>query len=313
MTRTRSKPTDEERAVRRDRERELVKASVEALRSSDGWQAWLTARSCFYKYSLGNQFLIALQGAAMVEKGWVGAPPVRVAGFKKWLELGYCVRKRPDEVPEGGWAIKIWAPIPPSKKKLALAAEARRNGEQTDTPRTFFRLAAVFGDNQVEPLPPPAEPKPIRPPVVEPEGDSLAGVWEPLVALVESLGGTVALEDTRPAGGYMRPADLHIGINEHASVNARVKTLTHELAHLLVRVDKQEGDPTLIYATEELVAESVAMSVTGVLGMDSSEYSIPYLASWSERADIEVIEAHAKLIDRLANRIEDALPEELIV
>lgn len=43
--------TDQQRAERRGRERELVQHAVEQLRSSDGWQAWLTTRSRFHNYT----------------------------------------------------------------------------------------------------------------------------------------------------------------------------------------------------------------------------------------------------------------------
>jgi hypothetical protein len=68
--------------------------------------------------------------------------------------------------------IRIWAPCPPSKKKL----QAWRNAGAiaADKPRTYFRLEAVFSATQVEPLPPPAEPAPLDPPIAELEGDSLA-------------------------------------------------------------------------------------------------------------------------------------------
>ncbi len=41
-----------------------------------------------------------------------------------------------------------------------------------------------------------------------------------------------------------------------------------------------------------------------MLGVDAGTSSIPYLASWSQQAPIDTIEQHAKLIDRLARRIE---------
>lgn len=80
----------------------------------------------------------------------------------------------------------------------------------------------------------------------------------------------------------------------------------HELAHALVRVDRDDDDPALDYAEEELVVESVAYTVCGSLDLDIAGYAIPYLASWSERAELQTIEQTAKLIDRLARRIEDA-------
>ena len=53
--------TDDERAERRERDREYARKAVEQLRSSEGWKAWLTTRATFHRYSLGNQLLIAMQ------------------------------------------------------------------------------------------------------------------------------------------------------------------------------------------------------------------------------------------------------------
>ena len=124
--------TDEQRAQRRAQDREYAHRAVEQLRSSDGWNAWLTARASFRNYSLGNQLLIAMARPTAT----------RVAGFRAWLKLGYSVGKRPDGVPEGAWAIKIWAPCPPSRKQLQ---RWQQNGADPDQrPRTFFRLVPVF-------------------------------------------------------------------------------------------------------------------------------------------------------------------------
>ena len=58
------------------------------------------------------------------------------------------------------------------------------------------------------------------------------------------------------------------------------------------------------------MVESVAYTVCGALGLDSSGYSIPFLASWAQDGEIETIERTAALIDRLARRIEDAAEEQ---
>ena len=52
------------------------------------------------------------------------------------------------------------------------------------------------------------------------------------------------------------------------------------------------------------MVESVAMSVAGILGVDTSANSIPYLTAWSQDTPIATIHAHAALIDRLARRLE---------
>ncbi len=280
--------TDEERAKRRERDREYARHAVERLRSSEGWKAWLTARAIFHSYSLGNQLLIAMQRPTAT----------RVAGFQAWLRLGYCVSR-------GETAIRIWAPCPPSRKQLE---RWQQNGADPDQqPRTFFKLAAVFADDQVTPLPPPAVPAPLDPPIRDVDGDELAPVIPSLVELAEQIGCTVMFAPVSGgAHGYYEPSSERIVVEADLSANQRVKTLCHELAHALVRHDRQSDDPALDYAGEELVAESVAYTCVAALGVSTEDYSIPYLASWAESSGLEVLERTAGMIDRLARRIEGA-------
>ena len=285
----RKKLTEDERAARREADRQKAREAVEALKTSDGWQRWLSLRRHFYHYSLANQLLIALQKP----------DATRVAGFRAWLKLGYAVRR-------GERSIKIWVPIPPSKQKLG---EWRANGaDPAERPRTYFKLGPVFDRSQVDPLPPPAEPVSLDPPIVPLEGDDLAWAWPKLVTLASDLGSSVSVKTLPPGcGGLYDLTTLAIEINERASVNQRVKTLVHELGHRLVRAEAQDDKVPMTYDEEELVVESVAFTVCGSLGFDTSGYSVPYLASWSEDADLETIERAAGVIDRIARRVEDAL------
>jgi antirestriction protein ArdC len=230
--------TDEERAERRERDREFARQAVERLRSSNGWKAWLTARASFHSYSLGNQLLIAMQRPTAT----------RVSGFKAWLKLGYCVSR-------GETAIRIWAPCPPSRKQLERWQQSGTDPDQR--PRTFFKLAAVFADDQVAPLPPPAVPAPLDPPIRDVDGHELAPVIPSLVGLADEIGCTVAFAPiSGGAHGYYQPSTEQIVVDDSLSANQRVKTLCHELAHALVRHDRLPVDPALDYAGEELVAES---------------------------------------------------------
>jgi antirestriction protein ArdC len=285
--------TEEEKAERRRAERELVKRSVEQLRSSEGWQAWLRSRSHFHRYSLSNQLLIAIQHPVAT----------RVASLRKWRQAGYKVTK-------GEHGIRIWAPCPPSDAAIQRWKDA--GADPSEEPRTFFKLVAVFAQDQVEALPPPAEPVPLEPPVVDVEGEDIAGLFEPLSTLAQEIGFSVELEQDVPRGakGYCSPSERKIGISAEMSGNGRVKTLVHEVAHALVREDHRDDDPKMSYAQEELVVESVAMSVCGGLGLDTAGYSIPYLTSWSEGTDIEFLEQVAGLTNRLANRIEASIEIE---
>src|SRR4051812_49702861 len=96
--------TKEEHAERRKHEQELTERAVAQLRSSAGWQRWLTvrARVGLRRYSVRNQLLICLQGPRTTH----------VAGFRAWLSLGYCVRRGETS------HIRVWARCAPSRKKL---------------------------------------------------------------------------------------------------------------------------------------------------------------------------------------------------
>jgi antirestriction protein ArdC len=202
-----------------------------------------------------NQLLIAMQCPEAT----------RVAGFRKWLELGYCVRR-------GEQAIRIWAPCPPSKKALARWRE--QGAKPEEEPRTLFRLVPVFDASQVSPLPDfPGEPVPLSPPHEPIAGEGLAEHLPALVEFADSLGLEVAIEQIPgAAAGYHEPATGRIvleDIGPEFSANAQVSVLVHELAHALVRIDRRDEDPKLDYAAEEVVVESVAYSVCASLGLDS--------------------------------------------
>ena len=294
-TKRRRRPlSDEERAARRAAEREKMQEAIAALQSSEGWGRWLRARRHFRTYSLHNQLLVAFQCPEAT----------RVAGFRAWLELGYCVRK-------GEKALRIWAPVPPSKKAIEKWKQEGANPE--DAPATHFRLVPVFDRSQVEPLPDsPNGPAPLEPPHEPIEGDSLVGLLEPLCAFGRTIGAEVSFEPVPgSARGFHEPASGRIVIDSdpELSANARVSILVHELSHALVRRDRREGDPSLSYSEEEVVVEAVAYCVCAGLGLDTGGAAVPYVAGWGGEQAAASIEAYAQLIDRLARRIEGVIPE----
>jgi antirestriction protein ArdC len=287
-------PAEKQCAARRAAEREQMKLAIEALQTSEGWQRWLRTRRHFRNYSFHNQLLIAHRCPEATH----------VAGFRAWLALGYCVRK-------GQHAIRIWAPLPPSKKAIKAWREAGPDPEAK--PKTYFRLVPVFDRSQVDPLPEhPGGPAPLEPPHEPIGGDGLEHLRAPLTALAAGLGSEATFEPIPgAAAGFHEPATGRIVIDNAAdrSPNAEIQTLVHELAHLLIRVDRREDDPKLDYRTEELVVECVAYSVCAGLGLDTAGDSVPYLAGWGGEEATGQIELYAVLIDRLAKRIEDAIPD----
>jgi antirestriction protein ArdC len=284
MSKTKHRLSDEEPAERRARDREFAEQAVEALRTSEGWHRWLAARGAFHRYSLANSILIAMQRS----------DATLVAGFKRWLSLGYCVRK-------GEKAIRIWQPVPPSSRQMRAWRDA--GADPAEKPRTYFKLGPVFAQSQVDPLPQPAQPAPLEPPIRPIAGDELLPAWPGLVTLAAEIGSTVTLTRLDGDGRYIH-ATRAIEIDDMLSGNQRVLALAHELAHALVRADRQEDDPKLGYAGEEWVAECVAFVTCRALGVDTSANSVPYLASYLEHAPADTLRATAGLIDRLARRIE---------
>ena len=104
-TRSRAPLTPEQRDARRRERLDRLRQATSALLTSEGWQRWLRTRSRFHRYSLRNTLLIAFQCPHATH----------VAGFRRWLELGRCVRK-------GEKAIRIFAPV----------RYRRRDSEQSD-------------------------------------------------------------------------------------------------------------------------------------------------------------------------------------
>jgi hypothetical protein len=173
-----------------------------------------------------------------------------VTGFRKWLQLRYAVRR-------GEQA--IWMPMPPTKKALA---EWEGAGAVADKkPRTRFRLGPVFDRSQVEPLPAPAEPVNLEPPIVRVEGDELQRAVQPLVGLAERAGWEVVFQPgPERIGGccVLETQVLSINKRKAFSINQQVKTLVHELSHMLLRVEREDDDLELAYTEEELGVESIA-------------------------------------------------------
>src|SRR3546814_9065805 len=69
---------------------------------------------------------------------------------------------------------------------------------------------------------------------------------------------------------------------------AQVKTLAHELGHLMLHSpEARAGDDTaprdagLHRGIAEVEAESVALMIGAAHGLDTSAYTIPYVSSWA--------------------------------
>ena len=87
-----------------------------------------------------------------------------------------------------------------------------------------------------------------------------------------------------------------------------VKTLVHEIAHALLH-DEQAAIADRQGC--ELEAESVAYVVTSALGIDSSDYSFGYIASWAK--DSGQFEKSAQRINQTAHDILSTLERQVVM
>jgi hypothetical protein len=220
-----STTTEAELQERREADRQRAAAAVQALKSSDGWRSWLRTRSKFHNYSFTNQLLIAMQRPETTY----------VTGFRKWLELGYCVRR-------GEKALYIWMPVPPSRKAIAEWEAAGADKDKDKRPRTRFRMGPVFDRSQVDPLPAPAVAAVLELPISPIDGDDLEWTVAPLTALASESGCSVYTELLADGVGGLQLRPPPHRDQRQEPINQRAKTLVHELSHMLMQeLREQDG------------------------------------------------------------------------
>ena len=264
----------------RERRRQLIQRSVNALRSEHSFRQWLRARKCFHHYSPLNVLHIAVQ-----------CPDATyVAGFHTWrTKLGYQVRKG-----EKGIVILV-----PHTRKIEETDEAR---EERSERRVYFRAGHVFDRSQVDPIRGKAKPlePPVRPAPVD--GDSHAHLIGPLELLADGLGYTVERRELpRTHGGFCDSRRKLIAVRSGQPPNAEVRVLVHELAHALGVGYEEFGRDRA-----EQIVECVTYMVCARAGLDVEAASVPYIAGWAADDD-KAIERDALLIDRLASRLETVI------
>jgi antirestriction protein ArdC len=275
--------TDAERDQRRAQDRERLQQACEQLLSSEGWRRWVRARARngMARYSVSNLCLILL----------ANPQASFVAGFRAWMELGYCVRK-------GERAIRIFAPMPIRTRTDAESSDE----DQTGRTRVLFRAVPVFDRSQVDPLEG-REPAPLDPPSQPLTGDSHAALVGPAAAFATSLGYEVAFVATADGvGGWCDRARRRIVVDAAAPPNTQLRIVIHETAHAL-GIDYQ----TYARPQAEVMVDTVTYMVCAGLGLAIDGESVPYVAGWGEDGALDAVNRFAATIDQLARQIENAI------
>ncbi|MGH7358774.1 MAG: ImmA/IrrE family metallo-endopeptidase, partial [Acidimicrobiia bacterium] len=126
-----------------------------------------------------------------------------------------------------------------------------------------------------------------------------------LTAQVHAAGFRVVDGDCAPANGRTDWTDHTVTVRPDLEPAQRAKTLAHELAH--VRLHGPGGDGAVLSPPrKEVEAESVAYLVAAHVGLDSTDYTIPYVAHWSG-GDLDLVLATADRVVDTARHITDEL------
>ena len=241
---------------------------VARLTTSDEWQRYLRFQSAFHSYSFGNVLLIAAQRPTAT----------RVAGFHAWRKLGRHVLK-------GEKAIWVLAPM----------VYKRDDADAADDDRVIrgFKYVPVFDVAQTD-----GENLPSVCTVLS--GEDPAGLFLRLTGVAQALGFQVKLDEL-PDGlnGDCSHLEHRIRVRSANSPAQRVKTLAHEIAHAILH------ETFTNRGLAELEAESTAYVVCSALGLDTSDYSLGYVATWAGGGDeaIAAIKASCDRIQKTAAQI----------
>ncbi|QTJ71387.1 DUF1738 domain-containing protein (plasmid) [Rhodococcus sp. ZPP] len=237
---------------------ETITAKVDALTDSEQWAAYLTGASAFHSYSFNNVLLIMAQLPYATQ----------VAGFRKWQEQGRQVRK-------GEKAIRIFG-----YSSRTVTETDPATGEESKRKVPTYPVLSVFDISQTDQIEGHPQPEPIARRL---EGEDTAAILDRVRDIMTGQGWTVTRE-TIPGttNGYTTlDGSRRIVVDSTLSAAQAAKTMIHEAAHALMHAADDVNPAELHRGRAEVEAESVAYVLAGLFGLDTSEYSIGYIATWA--------------------------------
>ncbi len=284
-----------------------IDEGVNAVFESEKYKEYLKFASKFTDYSARNTMLINLQRP----------DATLVAAYGKWKQLGRQVEK-------GETGISILAPVT-YKTNNVLEIERPAvdefgnqlyNDDGTEKIETVekpltglsFKQVYVFDVSQTSG-------KEIPNPFSELTGDIDASRKEAVFAALKKItGAEFEFKDIQGGSkGYYSAAKNLIVIKTGMSDAQTLKTAFHETAHNLLHDPKKKIVTAKSPRNEkEVQAESVAFMVAEKFGLDTSEYSFPYIASWSEGKQLEQLKNSLQEIQAAAKKISDEIESELV-
>lgn len=280
---------------------ERLERGVKELFTSERYTEYLRTMAKFHNYSFNNTVLIAAQRP----------DATLVAGYQAWQ------KKFNRQVKRGEKGIQIIAPAPvreyEEREKLDENGEVilKPDGQpETETveyvvPR--FRVATVFDYAQTygEPLP-------------GIDIDELTASVENYALFMDAIRQVSPVpirfdEIESGAKGFYSNTKKEIVIQNGMSESQTMKTAVHEVTHaklhdrdIMAGLGEQKDQ-----ATKEIEAESMAFTVCSALGLDTSDYSFPYISGWSSGMELKELRSSMDTIRHTAAEFLDELTEAM--
>ena len=269
----------------------LVNTGIQQmLEDPEQWRTWAQTMSRFPHYSPGNVLLILQQRPEATH----------VAGYHAWRDLGR-------QVQQGEQGITILAPIvrrmpveleQPSAPKVEATSAAPLPQQAV----VGFKTATVFDISQTQ-----GRALQLPQPKLLDSGD-LDELLHHLISTAVPVPVQFApAAQLHGANGVWSPVQQTITIAQDRSPDHQLKTLLHEWAHsvgvpdVTAALDRHTGN-------EEIIAETTAFVLAGRMGLDTSDYSLPYVGHWAQ-GDPQKVLALTQSVNQRAQALSTALEQ----
>ncbi|RAN85237.1 LPD25 domain-containing protein [Bacillus sp. SRB_331] len=286
-----------------------MEKSIEGyFRTPGDLKDYLSFMAKFYHYSPSNISLIQSQ--------FEGARAV--GSFSFWKEKGFTVKKGEKGIQilvpnrtvakfkdkEGTWKTVTKANEEEKKQIESKSVEVKPG-------RLYFAVGHVFDVSQTNAK---AEDLPRIFPNRWLEGSvkDYKSLYRGMEAVAEKNGVKIIepKQELGVAKGVSYTLTKEVALNPRNSELQNVKTLLHELAH--AKLHTAETHMTYTAPEKEFQAEMTAYAVSSYFGIDTSEYSLGYLASWTQGKEMkdktkllkEVHETSIEFIETIENTLE---------
>lgn len=213
-----------------------------------------------------------------------------VTGYERWKSMGRQVKK-------GEKAIRIIAPAPvkENRQQKKLDEENKpvldENGdpeiEEVEAIVQKYKVTNVFDISQTE-----------GDPIETLDAVELTAGVENYAEFLQAVGKVAPVpirfdELTGQTKGYFHTVKQEIVIQKGMAESQTLKTAIHETAHSLLHNKEKmaEQEDLKNRQTKEVEAESVAFVVCSAFGLNTSEYSFPYIAGWSSGKEMTELKA----------------------